>query len=49
MSLNKIFVNNQDTEFNGILSQELGNSTISAISQKAVTEELVLPDEKLNS
>ena len=44
MSLNKIFVNNQDTGFDGIIEQQTGESATRSMSQKAVTDELNILD-----
>lgn len=41
MSLSKIFVNNQDTGFEGIPLQEIGQSTTTPMSQKTVTDILI--------
>lgn len=40
MSLTKIFVNNQDTGFDGNVYHKTGDSTTAPMSQKAVTDEL---------
>jgi hypothetical protein len=40
MSLTKIYVNNQDTGYEGIPLQEKGQSTLMPMSQKAITDEI---------